>query len=1238
MPHQLRRIIGINIRNPKEGVPSGRIVSMDPRGGVLAIGVNGVGKTTFLRLLPLFYGATVQQIMRGTGHAKMVAHVLPDPSSAVAFEYERESEEDLRTVVVHCRPNEDAPQFHILHGAYREQYFYDEHRQFVTRDEFKARVEAMGIEVSPKLFLHQYRSVILSENLSTKEGRELRRLAARHALGPRPLRHLDQIAAAMANEKISFRDLQSIVIDRVSDTEFGGGEVNQRTLKKNRSDVSRWIDDHKHLTAVMRHAPKAKEMAGGVAKLRDHHMALCSLHVAVKEARTQTGDELNEKERHRTALLSTFAADNAELSDRIAVLKNDVQKADSDHGSKQKDVDAANDKQAFFARIDIEALVTEEEAEQEILQDQRNARAELEPLDREAGNLSATLRERTATIVTTHLARVQEIDRQINDSVAQESEQRQEISEQRANALEGLQPSERAVQISAERLALVEDKGRLQALIHHPTEPDEVTESLQSARRGLQEAQVVLGAAEAARREQEKSLASARAAAEQALDKVAQVDRAIAANGVETAEVQQQLTPPRGSLLEFLRTTDEELWADGAKLLAPELLNRTDLNPRIGLAPIEPPQSGEVLLNSLVLDASGLGKPAWVDMAEVQARLRNLAEAARGLATAHKEASAVAKRAGTARAEAQQSLEHLQQQESLAKTATGNAQTALTRWEGHAQQQRDDCARRARIDLGKLQEKLADLGAEERALAQEAGRIVELLKADFTSQLQRLAADSKTARDALQAQRANAEIQRDEQITRIEADVALEAQGRGVDPVRMQKLRDRIKAAGERLDAIGNNRHHVRGWREFQRSVAPRMEAERIELASLQRRLDLARRQHNETAAQLGALEIKAKQVLADADRQIQSRKEEIDALDTLLAGRLKDFLSHVPKSLDIDWSIPSLATEVQKRLAALDRDLDELRKDVRTLRNAMTERAGPVADWLNMREKEHTDPQRLLEHQVCVEQAESVIEWFGVTAYGPYVDAMNKEMHSYFAIASTFVQELELFDRRINSFNTELQKALKETATFARFRDLSVTVRSGVGKINYLETLRAMRDTGNSRGSTLRSIASQDRELPRDEDVQLMRNFRDLLPEDGVFRVNLSDQVRLECSLIENGKARLITNEEEFRGISSNGNTALIVAMFLMGFVQMIRGPKSTVRVTWIADEVGRYDPDNLRAFLDTLDAHNIDVISASPSIDPEIARHFPRLCVFESNGSIQTSRTDITDFDLEEEEHATA
>ena len=275
MPHQLRRIIAINIRNPRDGLPSARIAELDPRGGVLAVGDNGVGKTTFLRLLPLFYGATPQQILRGTGLASMLRHTLPDASSAVAFEYERDSDKDLRCAVLHCRADEDAAQFHIIHGGYQEAFFCDEANQFVLREEFKARVESLGYAVSRKLFLHQYRSVILNERLLTKEGGELRRLAALHSLGPAPLYNLDQIAAAMANEKISFRDLQTIVIERVSDAQADASPAAaSRELKRNREDVSRWLEDRDHLAKIMAARPEAEKMLTRAGRVKASYLGM----------------------------------------------------------------------------------------------------------------------------------------------------------------------------------------------------------------------------------------------------------------------------------------------------------------------------------------------------------------------------------------------------------------------------------------------------------------------------------------------------------------------------------------------------------------------------------------------------------------------------------------------------------------------------------------------------------------------------------------------------------------------------------------------------------------------------------------------------------------------------------------------------------------------------------------------------------------------------------------------------
>jgi hypothetical protein len=320
-------------------------------------------------------------------------------------------------------------------------------------------------------------------------------------------------------------------------------------------------------------------------------------------------------------------------------------------------------------------------------------------------------------------------------------------------------------------------------------------------------------------------------------------------------------------------------------------------------------------------------------------------------------------------------------------------------------------------------------------------------------------------------------------------------------------------------------------------------------------------------------------------------------------------------------WSVPDLERDISQRRAALGAESEALQKDIRALRNLMTMRSGPVEHWLALKEKEMPEAETLLEHQARCAQAQALGEWFNPAEHAPYVDQLHNEMNGFMAVASNFVRDLALFERRVDGFNRELQQALGETERFERFRDLSVTVRSDVGQIGPMKLLRHMQEVHNGKNSSGGLFITQQGELPGEEDAALIRAFRDILPADGVLRVNLNDQVRLECSLIENGQRRIIRNEEDFRAVSSNGNTALITAMFLMGFVQMIRGADSPVRLTWVTDEIGRFDPNNLGAFLHTLDAHRIDVISASPSVDPALARFFPRLCIFEDTGAIATS-----------------
>lgn len=1242
MAHQLRRIIGVNIYNPKDDRPSGRIAIMDPRGGVLAVGENGAGKTTFLRLLPLFYGATASQILRGTGRRSMIAYTLPDASSAVAFEYERETPDDLRTVVVHCRPNEDVPQFHIVESGFREDFFYDENDEFVRREDFKSRIEAMRvgpggdqrIEVSPKLHLHQYRSVILKERLPTKEGAELARLAERHSLGPKRLVNLNQIAAAMANEKISFRDLQNIVIDQVSDQNNDAAAAsNNRVLLKNRDDVTGLIEDCAHLGRIMQAEPMAKAMLGKVETLKAHHFSLCTLHVAVKAALAQSTRDIEGLKASEIRERSEYDAAHGRFASEIAATTTALADARKELRAFAEAVDTAQAQQAGFESQGAESLAAEQDQEDRLAAEGLALQRELEPLDEAAGAVAKDEERRLAAIDRAHADRLAQIDQRLMQASEESTARGREIEDARDEAEASWGTPARLAEIADERALLQREIGALDAQIHRPTEPEEARVDLERANEGMTAAGDALSAARAAVHTASKTQREAKDAVDSVLRRV----QAAEAEGAQLADAfvvaERQATPPAGSLLEFLRKTEPTLWAGAAKVLSPQLLERTDLRPRI----LE--DGGDettVAAGAIGLNVTAIETPAWVDAAETQAKLKSLREAGAANAERLAQARQDAVRANKAFASAETVVSQRLSDEALAVAAQETAVANLRRAKGYAQNQREAAKVDAQSRKKIVEDKLRSLSTEDILVrsAEELRR--EKVRAEFRQQREAIDKDLAAARERLARERTEAAEAQSREHAQVADEVKRELEGRGVDPLRRKALKDEIARLHSRLTSIATHRHVVHAWRDFMRDVAPRME-------EMVARQEAQERRCKELADKLRTLEkdddalrLAFTHEMNQIRNRLELRETEHAQLTTLRAGPIKDFLDYVPENLSVDWGAVALQAEVRKNLAALEELSSTLARERRQLRDILTGRPGPITQWVELHERDLPDRQTLLEHQNTWEQVLTLIAWFRPDEHGPYIEAINTVLEGFLSIASSFVRDLELFDRKVETFNRELQSALKGTEHFARFRNLSVTVRSQVRQLKALATLNKMRDVHDASFSSYRTAMGRNRSMPGEESIQLIRAFRDLLPADGVLRVNLNEQIRLECSLEENGKKQTITNEEEFKAVSSNGNTALITAMFLMGFVQMIRGKDSPVRLIWISDEVGRFSPSNMEAFLQTLDAHRIDVVSAAPSIDPAIARFFPRICMFESNGQIKTSKARNTQ--AEEDAHVAA
>lgn len=1229
MAHQLRRIIAVNIKMPTQGLTTGRISEMDPRGGVLAIGTNGVGKTTFLRLLPLFYGAKPSSILRGSGVTSMIKYTLLDASSAVAYEYERDGEgpEHVRCVVMHCKAGSDAPQFVIIKGAYEERFFVDEKDEFVPRDEFKDRVQAMGLKVTPILDLHGYRAVILNERLATKEGADYRRLAAEFSLGPKPLYNLDQLASAMASEKLSFRDLQNIVLDHITEPTAQDDKPPEHVLKLNKASVSAWIDDREHLAKVLNRHQDAEDIKISIDKVRGLNLELCALHVSVKEAYAQIEPEQQSLVERESASADRFLGASNDLVVRLEQANSVKALKQEAFDSKNNQLDAGRRQEVYFERIKVRELESEESQEHTLVAQKQTSSTELALLVSNNGDIE-TRASAAERLIREQLA--SQLTAIADKEVLAERENTSEMESLRTAedlAVGSLVPPDRLSTLDSEQLAATQLQGKLRGKLENPSPSIESQEARDAADLEVNKLQDNLNTA----REKVTELGSLerrdRARADEAADRVGQVRHRLAEKREEVAAADARLSPPPGSLLEFLRGTDPEAWLASSRVLDPAALLRTDLDPHLY-------QTGDdagagdmggmtAFVGPLALQVGGIEQPAWVDMRDLRdARARLVAEVESleaELATATSEATSAASELSRT----QQELAKAGATSSLLNSALAAAKLALATCITRLGDERAASVAHSQKELQEVEARLEALQTEKNGIKAELVQAGEKIREDFKSQ-RTAALEKATARAAgFGAERAAANRWAETKLAEVAKAMAEELAGKGIDPQRITNLREEVGILTERLQLISNKRHEVASWKVFAKDVLPSLSSWADEV----KRLEVELGQATALCAEIVEQQTKLREairleneLIADARESLRRRERQLQEI----LVQLKDFYPRAKPDFAPAWDTAQLEQEVGDRKHSLSVELQSLQDKNRVLRNAMMSRSGPLQHWLEHKEASLPDANAVLPHEYAVHQAEVLSSWFRQEEHGAYVDQLYKEMLAFLQQAAQFVRMLNVFDRRVAEFNRELQQALTETAHFERFGKLSVTVSSGIGQLDYMSILNRMAELSEGQNSRFFTYTVK-QELPTAEHALLISRFRDILQSDTGVRVNLSDQVRLSCSVVENGTHRTITNEQEFKAVSSNGNTALINAMFLMGFVHMVRGKGSPVRLTWVTDELARFDAANVDAFLKTMDSHNINVIGAAPSLDPSLSRFFPRICIFEPSGEVATSNCEI-------------
>jgi hypothetical protein len=298
MKYQLRRMVLVNAGTNMH-VPSGRITAIDPRGGAAVLGDNGVGKTTTLRILPLFFGHLPSQIVStGQGQEPMVRFVLPTDASAIAFEYQRgsDSDDDLRLAVIRRRSDDpDVPVYRLYRCGFRKELFVDDGR-FLSDEETQLKANALGIQTTIKLSTSAYRAVILKTPATSKDKELLRRYSLEWSFGPKQLDNLDRLVAAMVKKHINFADIVQVAVGLVQQDLGQGSERAKLTFKQGKAPIERWLNNRDACADAFKLGPEIAELEDD---LKDHRAAEAHFRArradvaAVKAARVAEKTDLS---------------------------------------------------------------------------------------------------------------------------------------------------------------------------------------------------------------------------------------------------------------------------------------------------------------------------------------------------------------------------------------------------------------------------------------------------------------------------------------------------------------------------------------------------------------------------------------------------------------------------------------------------------------------------------------------------------------------------------------------------------------------------------------------------------------------------------------------------------------------------------------------------------------------------------------------------------------------------------
>ncbi len=1186
--YQLNKIILI------DSFWAGKTVLLDLDGHINLSGTNGAGKTTFLRLIQLFWGERPSNIISSTSSKKgFLDYYLPRESSYLVYEYQRPNQQICHVMV---QSDGRAGKYRFIDAPFEKAHYINEHN-LPRKSADIERLFRSTAETSKQMSVDDYCSVIQSHQVNSGK-KWIRPLQSRFSMTTSPITHIEKVISSVIEKIGDFDTIKQMLIDISRDKlshNLLDNEEDKIPFQLNKQHIDAWLADLNASRELEAKQDDFDQLLMTASTLKETLTELSHIHYFSRQHYTSTQKQLNKTVEQLTLLTEQRKQLKEKHEQQLEPIDDELRALKLKIKECEFEIDSLEKQKLEYEAQDAESFAFRGSLLEQILHDQKTNKTEIDALENESKEINQLYENQLSELTYDFKSQKQDFVSQCTSAQLSKEKQLAEAKEVFYQRKEQLlaDKDERLTPIELDKTKLETTFGITQASLNSISPSDDLANQFNKNQQALktvrQNVKQAFQTQKIAQHDYNDALASYHSIEAQL--KITKADL------LKTEDQHKQclthLRPEQGSLQHYLENEMEHWELTIGRVIAPELLQTKNLNPQHVESADKNFYGLQIDLESLAERENSTTNKIALEQQEKElfTRIEKLKKEIQQIEASLITANKLREHNKTELNKTEQAVESCSQKESNLLAEEENVSHQIEAEKQKKRQEIEQSIQQVSEDIKACLSNIATINTEcndenRKLKIEHLGREGTIVSdTDNTITAINLQIESISQSFKQEQQRINQQLKSD-----------LKASGTDDTIVNLNQKQKELKVQEKLARDCRAKDNDYQRWLEQRWQQNPILCQQRseyhknasllnISIEQLKTDYKNTRRQLNQEIAKQEGLQEKQQSLSV----RLSTTMELLNANPPILSEGIPEYAAS---------TLPNLSHTVLQKRKQQEQTLHNGKQVLLKLFNKH-HRSQLAEVWQQAMEQSNSSSAYFQAAALDIEQPlKNILQ---MVANVKQATSQQIELHA--TDVNAFYSHLCQFERIIKQTGNKLSNYVSETQHFDALGDIKIYIRSKMNDQEYWQALKVFGE--NYQQYCDQRDLSGDTEIPNSL-IEAMGELTSLLPPSGINIKHLT-LFDIEFNISENGQVKVARNARELKDVSSTGLSYLALISFFTGVTAMLRKNNNTV-ICWPIDELGDLAPENIEAMMNMLQQQNIHVFSATPTADRHVLSLFKR------------------------------